>query len=170
MPASAVCYVGLGSNLGPSLATLQAALVTMKGLADVRGIRVSRFYRTAPVGRQDQPWFVNAVAGFHSTLDPFALLDSLSMIEKTHGRQRSERWGPRTLDLDLLLAGDQCLDDPRLRLPHPELHRRPFVLIPLAEIAPVDLMIPGRGRLDEWVEACSHTGIELIEIPVSAVD
>ncbi len=141
-------YIGLGSNLADPQAQVEGGLRALGGLAETRLLRRSRLYRSAPWGRADQPEFVNAVAQLETTLAPQILLDALLTIERQAGRERdTTRWGPRVLDLDILLYGDVVLDEPGLHLPHPHLHERVFVLMPLCEIAP-ELQIPGLGRAD----------------------
>lgn len=151
-------YVALGANLDDPAATVRAAFAALANLPDSRIVHCSSLYRTAPVGLADQPEFINAVAELETALAPEALLDALLEIEQRFGRIRAERNGPRTLDLDLLLYDDQCVDLPRLTLPHPRLHLRAFVLQPLAEIAP-DLEIPGRGTVAAWLPAVANQGI-----------
>ncbi|MGB4065568.1 MAG: 2-amino-4-hydroxy-6-hydroxymethyldihydropteridine diphosphokinase [Azonexus sp.] len=151
-------YVALGANLGDPAATVLAAFAALANLPESRVTHGSSLYRTAPVGLTDQPEFVNAVAQLETTLAPEALLDALFEIEQRFGRIRSEKNGPRTLDLDLLLYNDQFIDLPRLTLPHPRLHLRAFVLQPLAEIAP-QLVIPGRGTVAAWLPAVANQGI-----------
>ncbi|MBL8405804.1 MAG: 2-amino-4-hydroxy-6-hydroxymethyldihydropteridine diphosphokinase [Dechloromonas sp.] len=151
-------YVALGANLDDPATTVRAAFAALANLPDSRIVHCSSLYRTAPVGIADQPEFINAVAELETSLAPEALLDALLEIEQRFGRIRAERNGPRTLDLDLLLYDDQCVDLPRLTLPHPRLHLRAFVLQPLAEIAP-DLEIPGRGTVAAWLPAVANQGI-----------
>ena len=151
-------YVALGANLGNPRATVLAAFAALANLPESRVARCSSLYRTAPVGILSQPDFVNAVALLETTLAPEALLDALLDIEARFGRIRRERNGPRTLDLDLLLYDDIELDLPRLTLPHPRLHLRAFVLLPLAEVAP-DLAIPRRGSVAAWLPAVANQGI-----------
>ncbi len=151
-------YVALGANLGDPATTVRAAFAALANLPESRVVRCSSLYRTAPVGITEQPEFVNAVTELATDLAPEALLDALLEIEQRFGRIRAERNGPRTLDLDLLLYGDQFVDLPRLILPHPRLHLRAFVLQPLAEIAP-DLKIPGRGTVAAWLPAVANQGI-----------
>lgn len=139
-------YIGLGSNLGDRRAMIADAL------GKLRPRRVSSIVETDPVGKTDQPRFLNAVAEIETDLDPVALLDRLLEVEQGLGRVRHERWGPRTIDLDLLLYGDKQLTSDRLSVPHPELHRRRFVLEGLAELCP-DRAVPGLG----------HTVRELLE-------
>lgn len=135
-PGWHLAYIGLGANLGDPVAQLKEALARLRQMPEIRVLRVSSFYRTPPVGVVNQPWFVNAVAAVATTLAPLALLEVLLQIEAALGRVRLERWGPRLVDLDLLLYNSLIMTTPRLTLPHPEMHRRAFVLVPLAEIAP----------------------------------
>ncbi len=151
-------YVALGANLGDAQATVRAAFDALETLSETRVLRRSSLYRTAPVGLADQPDFINAVAAIETALAPDALLSALLAIENRFGRVRRDRNGPRTLDLDLLLYGEQCIDSPQLTLPHPRLHLRAFVLCPLAEIAP-DLPLPGRGSVAAWLPAVANQGI-----------
>ncbi|HWP94441.1 MAG TPA: 2-amino-4-hydroxy-6-hydroxymethyldihydropteridine diphosphokinase [Gammaproteobacteria bacterium] len=154
MSARVTAYVGLGSNLADPPRQVRAALDELGGLPDTTLRAASALYENPPLGPLDQPDFVNAVARLETGLEPEALLARLRAIERAHGRIRGgDRWGPRTLDLDLLLYGDRLIDTPDLVVPHPGLHERPFVLYPLAEIAP-DLVIPGRGPLSELLRAC----------------
>ena len=158
-------FVGIGGNLGDDVeTTLVEALWAVDGLPQTSIRRQSAFYRTPAWGRTDQPDFLNAVVELQTRMVPEVLLESLLEIERRFGRDRgaeSERWGPRTVDLDLLLYGDETLDSGGLTLPHPRLHERAFVLVPLAEIAPA-LEIPGRGRVDALLAAVDATGIEAI--------
>ena len=146
MTASVIAFVGLGGNLGEPVATLGAALQALGEMQGTRLLRASRLYRTPAWGLEQQPDFINAVAMLETHLSAQALLESLFAIERQHGRVREAelRWGPRTLDLDLLLYGDALIDEPGLRVPHPHLHERAFALLPLLEIA-ADVEIPGRG-------------------------
>lgn len=155
-------YVGLGSNLGEPEAQLRQALEELDRLPDTDRVASSSLYRNPPMGPVPQPDYVNAVAALDTRLAPVELLAALQGIEQAHGRARVERWGPRTLDLDLLLYGERLIDEPRLRVPHPGLHERAFVLYPLAEIA-AELSIPGRGPLTEWLGRCSADGLVRID-------
>ncbi|WP_051318785.1 2-amino-4-hydroxy-6-hydroxymethyldihydropteridine diphosphokinase [Chitinimonas koreensis] len=137
-------YIGLGANLGDAGATVTAAMAALAGLPGTTLAACSALYRSAPVGYLDQPDFVNAVAAIDTELAPHEVLDGLLAIEHEFGRQRSFRNAPRTLDLDLLLYGQVEIHDDRLTVPHPRMHERAFVLVPLAEIAP-GLALPGRG-------------------------
>jgi 2-amino-4-hydroxy-6-hydroxymethyldihydropteridine diphosphokinase len=138
-----VAYVGLGANLGDREATIRAAVAELPGIVGVSTLR-----ETDPVGVIDQPHFLNGVAALETELSPRELLDVLLTVERHLGRERRERWGPRTIDLDLLLYGDELIGEDGLTVPHPHLHERRFVLEPLAEIAP-KLVIPGRGRVED---------------------
>jgi len=146
--STTTAYIGLGSNLGDSAAVLRAALRALDALPRSRLLRASRLYRTAAWGRTDQPDFLNAVAAVETGLPASELLAAMLGIEREAGRARSvdgsDRWGPRTLDLDLLLYGQARIDGVGLHVPHPHLHERAFALVPLLEIAP-DVSIPGVG-------------------------
>jgi 2-amino-4-hydroxy-6-hydroxymethyldihydropteridine diphosphokinase len=138
-------YVGLGANLGDREASLRRALELLQAAPGIDLVGVSGFRETAPVGYADQPSFLNAAAALDTTLSPRELLDVLLEIELQLGRTRhGPRFGPRTIDLDLLLHGTTEIDEPGLTVPHPRLHERAFVLEPLAELDPA-LVIPGRG-------------------------
>ena len=143
-----VACIGLGGNLGDAVVTLRAAQEALANLPLTRLLRVSRLYRTPAWGRTEQPDFINAAALLETRLPARDLLDGLLAIEREFGRTRavdgSDRWGARTLDLDLLLYGDIEIDEPGLHVPHPHLHERAFALLPLVDIAP-DAVIPGRG-------------------------
>ena len=131
----AVAYVGLGSNLGDRRAMLDGAVAELGNTPGVRVLRVSSFHETDPVG-PPQPRYLNAVAEVETSLAPRALLDRLLAVETRFGRVRGERWGPRTIDLDLLLHGGRVIDEPRLAVPHPRMTERAFVLAPLCELVP----------------------------------
>ncbi len=131
-----LAYIGLGANLGDPAGQLRQALAGLTGLEEVEVVRVSTFYLNPPLGPPDQPWYVNAVAQVKTRLTAEELLRSLGRLEAALGRVRGEHWGPRVIDLDLLLYDGEVCRTPELVLPHPEMHRRVFVLAPLAEIAP----------------------------------
>ncbi len=140
-------YVGVGSNLQGPVRQVKAAMGLLSGIEKTRLLRTSSLYRSAPFGGIEQPDFVNAVAAVLTQLGPAELLAALHGIEASRGRERDDtRWGPRALDLDLLAYSDRQIDTPELRLPHPGIGERNFVLLPLGEIAP-DLVIPGLGRV-----------------------
>ena len=153
--------VGLGANLGDAAATVRAAIDALDGLPGTRLVAASRLYRTPAWGVTDQPDFVNAVAVVETSLAPRDLLDGLLEIERRFGRVRleGERWGPRTLDLDLLLHGDAVVDEPGLRVPHPRLHERVFALLPLLEAWP-EAAIPGVGAAADCAAKVVAEGIE----------
>lgn len=146
--AAARAFIGLGSNLHDPARQVERALLELQQLPGTRLLARSSLYRTAPMGLAGQPDFVNAVALVETVLEPAVLLAELLELERRHGRVRTVANGPRTLDLDLLMHGDANIDLPGLRLPHPRLHERAFVVVPLAEIAP-SLAIPGHGTARE---------------------
>ncbi len=141
-------YVGLGANLGEREAALRAALGALEATEGIDVVAVSTFRETDPVDYLDQPRFLNAAAALDTTLSPRELLDALLEVERSLGRTREgPRFGPRTIDLDLLLYGDESLEKPGLTVPHPRLHGRAFVLEPLAELDP-GIVVPGHGPLE----------------------
>lgn len=147
MTQPVTAYVGLGSNLDDPAAQITRAFDELGALPDTRLMARSPLYRTPPMGPQDQPAFINAAAALSTGLGPEALLQALLAIERAHGRLRDgTRWGPRSLDLDLLLYGERVQPGPGLVLPHPGLHERAFVLYPLADIAPQQ-PVPGHGTV-----------------------
>lgn len=151
--------IGLGANLGDACGTVRAAMQALAQLPRTRFQAGSSLYRTPAWGNEAQPPFINAAVTLATALAPLELLDQLLAIERRFGRVRlaGERWGPRTLDLDLLLYADQVVDLPRLTVPHPYLHQRAFALLPLAEVAPA-AMVPGHGAvraLLDGVETCA---------------
>ena len=147
-------YVGLGSNLDDPEQQVHRACTELATLPHTRLIKHSRLYKSAPVGPPDQPEYINAVALLETRLPAKQLLEQLLEIEQRHGRIRtSEHWGPRTLDLDLLLYGELCYTESSLTVPHPRLHQRAFVLYPLAELDP-ELHIPGQGPLRDLLKHC----------------
>ena len=144
-------YVGLGANLGDRASMLRAAIEQLGAEPGITVAAVSSFRETDPVGLLDQPRFLNAAAALATELSPRELLDRLLGIERRLGRTREgPRFGPRTIDLDLLLYGDEQVDEPGLQVPHPRLHERLFALEPLAELDP-GLVIPAQGALSEIV-------------------
>jgi len=156
-------YVALGCNLGDRIANLSNALKALKAHRDCNAVVCSSVYETAPMGPQDQPDYLNAVVGLQTNLSALNLLGELQSIEHLHGRVRDgERWGPRTLDLDLLLYADEIIDTPTLRVPHPGIAERSFVLVPLAELAP-DLIVPNKGTVSELLGQCRQYGIRRLD-------
>jgi 2-amino-4-hydroxy-6-hydroxymethyldihydropteridine diphosphokinase len=158
-----IAFVGLGANLGDAPATVREAMRALDVLPQTRLLRASRLYRSRAWGVETQPDFINAVAMLESRLPARTLLDELLAIERAHGRERAAevRWGPRTLDLDLLLHGDSIIDEPGLRVPHPHLHERAFALLPLVEVAP-DAVIPGRGLARDIAAVMAGEGIQAL--------
>ena len=158
------CYVGLGSNLANELGSptdhLQQALAMMQSHEQVREVSVSSFYASAPMGPQDQPDFVNAVAGFETTLTPYELLAFCQQLESMAKRARLRRWGERSLDVDILLYGETQIIDPTLTIPHAGLSERNFVLIPLRELAP-NLTIAGKS-IGDYSQSRDWTGLTLL--------
>jgi 2-amino-4-hydroxy-6-hydroxymethyldihydropteridine diphosphokinase len=155
-------YVALGANLGDPADQVRSGFEALAMLPQTRLMAVSSLYRSAPVGFLDQPDFVNAVAHVETALSPRELLDALLGIERSFGRQREFANAPRTLDLDLLLYDELAVDEPGLTIPHPRMHERAFVVVPLAEIAP-HANVPGRGPVRDLaseVDAGSVTKIE----------
>jgi 2-amino-4-hydroxy-6-hydroxymethyldihydropteridine diphosphokinase len=137
-------YIGLGSNLENPVAQLDRAIDALKKHDDLKNLRVSSIYGSKPVGPQDQPDYINAVAKFDTALSPIELLDLLQSIEQSQRRVRERHWGPRTLDLDLLLYGQQTIQLPRLTVPHPFMLERGFVIKPLSDLAPDMLLANGK--------------------------
>ena len=158
------CYVGLGSNLANELGSptdhLQQALAMMQAHEQVREVSVSSFYASAPMGPQDQPDFVNAVAGFETTFPPYELLAFCQQLESMAKRARLRRWGERSLDVDILLYGEIQITDPTLTIPHAGLSERNFVLIPLREVAP-NLTIAGKS-ISDYSQSRDWRGLTLL--------
>ena len=161
MTCPVIAFVGLGGNLGDAVAALRSAVQALSGLPQTRLLQASNLYRTPAWGLQQQPDFINGVAMLETQLDPRALLEALLGVERDFGRDRQagSRWGPRTLDLDLLLYGDAVIGEPGLQVPHPHLHERAFALVPLLEIAP-DILIPGQGRARDALSSLDISAIE----------
>lgn len=146
-------YLGIGGNLGDVEASFSRAIALLDDPPRVRVLRAARRYRTRPIGPPGQPDFLNSALEIETLFEPLALLDRLKQIETEVGRTAGERWGPRVIDLDLLLYGDQTFDHPRLSVPHRELTRRRFALAPLADLA-FDLTVPGTDRtVGQWLAA-----------------
>ena len=156
-----IAYVGIGANLGDARANVDDALARLARLSASRLLRASSHYRSAPIDYSGDD-HINAVACLDTGLDPHALLAALHGIEQAHGREWPYRNAPRTLDLDLLLYGDQAIDTPTLSVPHPRMLERAFVLAPLLEIAP-DIEVPGRGRARAFAAAVAGQAISKVE-------
>ena len=154
-------YVGLGANLGDAAAAIESAVASLAELAATTLAARSRTYRSAPVDAGG-PDYLNAVVAIDTELSPTELLSALQRIEQAHGRERPFPNAPRTLDLDLLLFGDQTIDMPGLQVPHPRLHERAFALLPLDDVAR-DVLIPGRGPLRQFLSGVAHQPIEVCE-------
>lgn len=152
-----IAYIGIGANLGDASANVDDALARLAALNSCRLLAQSSKYRTAPIDSSGDD-YINAVACIDTTLDAPALLAALHEIELAHGRERPYRNAPRTLDLDILLYGDQKIDLPSLHVPHPRMLERAFVLVPLLEIAP-DAVVPGRGPACDYLAGVSGQGI-----------
>lgn len=151
-------FLGLGSNLDDPASQVQAAIHEIDEIPDAEVVKTSSLYQTAPVGIIDQPPFVNAVVQIETTLSPHDLLQRLLDIEGRHARVRNEKNGPRTLDLDILIFNGQRIDDVKLTTPHPRMHERAFVLVPLLEIAP-EAYIPGKGYAQEFLSRMDAGGV-----------
>lgn len=157
-------YIGIGSNLDRPAHQVIQAVRELAGVPQTRLLAHSKLYRSRPLGPQNQPDFVNAVAALETTLAPLALLHALQALEARHGRKREQErhWGPRSLDLDILLYGEVRMQTTELTLPHPQMHARSFVLYPLAELAP-GLIIPGHGKAATLRDHCRVPPIALYE-------
>lgn len=158
-----VACIGLGANLGDAEANIQAAARALGALPGTHLLACSPLYRTPAWGNEAQPAFINAAASVETSLQPLELLQQLLDLERVYGRVRlpGEHWGPRLLDLDLLLYGDQVVNLPQLQVPHPWLHERAFALLPLADVLPA-AVIPGRGSVQNALACIDTCGIEPI--------
>lgn len=155
-----ICYIALGSNLQDPLAQAKQAIAALKQLPDTDVVDVSPFYRSKPLGPQDQNDYLNAVIKLSTSLSPIELLDHLQSIEQSQGRVRKEnRWGARTLDLDILLYDELIMNTERLTIPHYHMKKREFVLYPLFDIVP-DLVLPDNDNLYDLVKKCPENGLK----------
>lgn len=161
-------YLSLGTNLGERLEYLRRGVEHLNTASGVRVVQLSSVYETEPVGVYDQPRYLNLVARVSTDLDPHALLGACQAIEHAHGRVRTVRWGPRTLDIDILLYDDLELDTPDLIIPHPRMHERAFVLTPLLEVTP-DIMLLGRPAR-EWLQCVQESEGQGVEWFASTQD
>lgn len=157
-----LAYIGLGSNLENPRAQVEQAFSELSTLASSQLLKRSPLYRSSAIGPGDQPDYINAVALLKTDLQPLELLNALQAIEQNHRRVRIEHWGPRTLDLDILLLDELCIDSERLKVPHPYLTQRNFVLYPLADIAP-ELRLPDGRNLPELMARCPQDGLMQLE-------
>ena len=159
-------YIGLGSNLSGNIGSPEqhviAAIQSLGEIQSTRTISISSLYKSKPVGPQDQDDYINAVVQIETDLEPLALLDNLQAIENEHGRVRNERWGPRTLDLDILMFGEEIIQNDRLTIPHPEILNRSFVLVPLAEINS-NCVIPKKGLISDLLSDIDQDGLEILQ-------
>lgn len=152
-------YIGLGSNVGDRFGYLDSAVKELSELSSTKVVRMSSVYETEPYGNKDQPEFLNMAVELESSLEPDGLLAGLKSIEAKLGRLRTERWGPREIDLDLLYFGKQVVNQKKLQVPHPEVERRRFVLVPLNEIAHSFIdTVRGKG-ISELLAECTDTGV-----------
>ncbi len=159
-----IVYIGLGSNLENPVDQINSARLAINHLQDVQESAFSSLYRSAPMGPKDQPDYINAVLAIQTSLEPLDLLRKLQQIENQHGRiRKNQRWGARTLDLDILLYGNQQIDHSDLQVPHYGMADRAFVLYPLQEIAP-ELDIPGMGELADLLTNMPSDGLEKIDL------
>lgn len=161
MSTPVLAWVGLGGNVGDPVATMRAAMDALSKLPETELLRASRLYRTPAWGVREQADFINAVVLLRTALGPRDLLEHMLDIERGYGRERRERWGPRILDLDLLLYGDEVIEAPGLRVPHPHLHERAFALLPLLDVSP-DATIPRRGSARDALSALACEGIQAV--------
>lgn len=157
-----LCYIGIGSNLKEPLTQVAAAVEALAQLPDSQLVASSPRYASRPIGPQDQPDFINSVAALETTLPPLALLDQLQSLEQRAGRVRLRHWGERSLDLDLLLYGDQTIEQPRLTVPHPEMRQRAFVLLPLHDLAP-SLLLPTGEPVESLLDGVADQQITLLD-------
>lgn len=157
-------YIGLGSNLENPLSRLQQALKQLTEIKEFDKLKMSAFYKSKPMGPKNQPDYINAVAGFITTMPAEQVLDELHKIENLHGRTRTEHWGPRTLDLDILLYDSEVIKTDRLTIPHIGISERNFVLYPLHELVDSDFEIPTMGKLKDLLESCEMDGLQRLDI------
>jgi 2-amino-4-hydroxy-6-hydroxymethyldihydropteridine diphosphokinase len=161
-----IVYIGLGSNLSSNFQSpeqhITAAIQSLGEIQSTRMMNVSSLYKSKPVGPQDQDDYINAVAQIETELNPHELLNRLQAIENEHDRVRNERWGPRTLDLDILLFGKEIIHDDYLTIPHAEMVNRSFVLIPLAEINS-DCVIPEKGAISDLLSGMTHDDLQVLQ-------
>lgn len=163
-----IIYLGLGSNLGDKVSNCLRALKDLSSTGQNNIQAISSLYKTEPIGYQEQDWFINCVANVITPLSPHSLLQLLQRIEEQMGRRRTFRWGPRVIDLDILLYGNDVIEEADLIIPHPHLHERGFVLIPLAELAP-DLIHPVLQKtVKELREGIEEGGVEFYAAPPTA--
>ncbi|WP_101759149.1 2-amino-4-hydroxy-6-hydroxymethyldihydropteridine diphosphokinase [Oceanicoccus sp. KOV_DT_Chl] len=156
------CFIALGSNLDQPRQQVASAINELSTLAGTTLVATSYFYQSTAIGPGEQPDYINAVVELRSQLQPLELLDALQAIENNHNRKRLERWGPRTLDLDLLYYGSAVINEPRLTVPHPRILERNFVLYPLADIAP-DWRLHNQRTVQQQLLYCAKDGLSLVD-------
>ena len=156
-------YIGLGSNLENPLGQIEQALKKLIAIKGIDKVKISAFYKSKPMGPQNQPDFINAVASFITSMPAEQLLDELHKIENLHGRVRTEHWGARTLDLDILMYGSEVIKTDRLTIPHKGINERNFVLYPLNDLADSDFEIPTLGKLKDLLESCAMDGLQRLD-------
>lgn len=155
-------YIGLGSNLASPSEQIKSARTAIASISGINELAFSGLYHSLPMGPQDQPDYINAVMSITTSLPPLDLLHCLRTIENRQGRLRKEHWGARTLDLDILMYGDQIINQPELTVPHAGMATRSFVLYPLYEIAP-QLVVPGKGPIVDLIARCPPIGLKRLD-------
>lgn len=162
MSEKVICYIGIGSNQATPVQQAQQAIAALQQIPQTELTKCSALYSSTPMGPQDQPDYINAVAELSTELSAIELLDQLQRIEQQQGRVRkAQRWGPRTLDLDIILFADQVINNERLTIPHYGMHEREFVLYPLYEISP-QLVLPDGTALSQLIKGCDKNGLHPI--------
>lgn len=161
LAAAEIVYLGLGSNLAEPRENIRRAVAALKQLTATRYVTDSGLYLSKPMGPQDQPDFINAVAQIETRLSPMDLFAALQQIETDMGRVEERRWGPRLIDLDILLFGERIVDEPQLQIPHAGLATREFVLYPLHRLNP-QLVIPLHGKLATMLAQCPQNGLQFV--------
>jgi len=156
-----IAFIGLGSNIKSPKQQIKSAIKSIEGIALTQVLKVSSLYKSKPIGPQNQNDYINAVAKIDTDLMPLELLECMQDIENQQGRIRKEHWGPRTLDLDILMFGEEIIKDDKLTIPHAEIENRSFVLAPLAEIAP-NCLIPDKGMARDLLAIIGQEDLEII--------
>ncbi len=156
-----IVYIGLGSNMESPKQQIKSAIKSIEGTAAIQILGVSSLYKSKPIGPQNQDDYINAVAKIGTDLKPHELLECMQDIENEQGRIRKERWGPRTLDLDILMFGDEIIKDDKLTIPHSDIENRSFVLAPLAEVD-FNCLIPGKGMARDLLAIIGQDDLEII--------
>jgi 2-amino-4-hydroxy-6-hydroxymethyldihydropteridine diphosphokinase len=156
-----IAYIGLGSNMQSPKQQIKSAIKSISEIPEIQVLKVSSLYKSKPVGPQGQNDYINAVIKIETEFMPLELLDCMQDIENQHGRIRKEHWGPRILDLDILIFGKKIIQDKKLTIPHPEIEKRPFVLVPLAEIDS-NCSIPGIGLVSDLLAVNNQKDLELL--------